>query len=59
MSSLGTPAADFSLPEPSTGNTVSLDDLADSSALLVVFLSNHCPFVKYLADDFAVFASEY
>jgi peroxiredoxin len=59
MSALGTPAADFLLPEPATGNTVSLDDLADSSALLVVFLSNHCPFVKHLADDFAVFASEY
>ena len=59
MSALGTPAADFSLPDPATGNTVSLDDLAGSPALLVVFLSNHCPFVKHLADDFAAFASEY
>ena len=59
MSALGTPAADFSLPEPATGNTVSLDDFAESPALLVVFLSNHCPFVKHLADDFAGFAAEY
>lgn len=59
MSALGTSAADFSLPEPATGNTVSLRDLAESPALLVVFLSNHCPFVKHLADEFAGFAAEY
>jgi peroxiredoxin len=59
MSALGTQAAAFSLPEPATGNTVSLDDLAESPVLLVVFLSNHCPFVKHLADDLAGFASEY
>ena len=59
MSALGTPAADFSLPEPATGSTVSLDDFAESPALLVAFLSNHCPFVKHLADDFAGFVAEY
>ena len=59
MSALGTLAPDFSLPEPATGNTVSLEDFAESPALLVVFLSNHCPFVKHLADDFAVFATQY
>ena len=59
MSALGTQAADFKLPAPATGNTVSLDDFAESPALLVVFLSNHCPFVKHLADDFAAFAAEY
>ncbi len=59
MSALGTPAADFSLPEPATGDTVSLEDLAESQALLVVFLSNHCPFVKHLAHEFAEFATEY
>ena len=59
MSALGSPAAEFSLLEPATGKTVSLDDFAESPALLVVFLSNHCPFVKHLADDFAGFAAEY
>ena len=59
MSALGTPAADFSLPEPATGETVSLDDFAESPALLVVFLSNHCPFVKHVADELASFATEY
>lgn len=59
MVPLGSVAPDFSLPEPATGRTVSLADLASSRALLVVFLSNHCPFVKHIADELARFAREY
>ena len=59
MLALGTPAPDFSLPEPYTGRTVSLSDLDGTPALLVVFLSNHCPFVKHIADHFAAVAGEY
>ena len=58
MRPLGTPAPPFTLPEPATGRQVSLDDFADASALLVIFLSNHCPFVKHLADHLAGFAAE-
>ena len=59
MLALGTPAPDFSLPEPATGRTVSLSDLDGAKALLVVFLSNHCPFVKHLADHLAGVAAAY
>ena len=59
MLPLGTPAPDFSLFEPYTGRTVSLGDFHDAQALLVVFLSNHCPFVKHLADHFAAVAGDY
>jgi peroxiredoxin len=59
MAALGTGAPDFSLPEPVTGRTVSLADFGDAPALLVVFLSNHCPFVKHLADELARFGREY
>ncbi len=59
MTALGTAAPDFSLHEPATGRTVSLRDLEGAPALLVVFLSNHCPFVKHIADELARFASEY
>ena len=58
MLALGTPAPNFSLPEPASGDTVSLANLGGGRALLVVFLSNHCPFVKHLADHFAGFAAE-
>lgn len=47
MVPLGTPAADFTLPSID-GRTVALGDFADSPALLVMFLSNHCPYVKHV-----------
>lgn len=59
MTALGTAAPDFSLHEPATGRTVSLRDLEGAPALLVVFLSNHCPFVKHIADELSDFAREY
>lgn len=59
MTPLGTPAPDFSLPEPATERTVGLSDFADAPALLVVFLSNHCPFVKHIAEGLAEFGRQY
>jgi peroxiredoxin len=59
MLSLGTPAPDFSLPDPVTGGTISLSDFSDAQALVVVFLSNHCPFVKHIAAGLAEFARDY
>jgi len=59
MLPLGTRAPDFRLEEPSTGRTVALSDFASAPALLVVFLSNHCPFVKHIADALAAFGREY
>jgi peroxiredoxin len=59
MVPLGTAAPQFSLPDPATGRTISLDDFADAPALLVVFLSNHCPFVKHIAEGLARFGREY
>jgi len=59
MLPLGTRAPDFHLLEPSTGRTVALADYAASPALVVVFLSNHCPFVKHIADALAAFGREY
>ena len=58
MLPLGTPAPAFSLPEPS-GKIVSLHDFAEAPALLVAFLSNHCPYVKHIRHAFAAFVREY
>jgi len=49
MLTLGTSAPDFSLPD-TEGNLVSLEDFKDAPALLVVFMCNHCPFVKHILD---------
>ena len=58
MLSLGTEAPDFSLPD-TAGSMVSPSDCADAPALLVIFMSNHCPFVKHVAEQLAALAGEY
>ena len=58
MLPLGTPAPDFSLPDPH-GHQVSLHDFEDARALLVIFLCNHCPYVIHIREALAAFAREY
>jgi len=58
MLALGTPAPNFTLPDPH-GNTISLENFAGAQALLVIFMCNHCPFVIHLKTELAAFASEY
>lgn len=58
MLPLGTPAPDFALPD-TDGTIVRLSDFAEQPALLVVFMCNHCPFVKHLREGLAEFAREY
>jgi peroxiredoxin len=58
MLPLGTEAPDFSLPDTG-GHTVSLADFADAKALVVVFMCNHCPFVKHVIDGFVTLVKEY
>jgi peroxiredoxin len=58
MLPLGTKAPDFRLPNPS-GVTISLSDFKDVPALLVVFMCNHCPYVKHIRDGLAKLARDY
>ncbi len=58
MLPLGTSAPDFKLAA-ANGNVVKLDDFADSHALLIIFLCNHCPYVKHIQDELARLAREY
>jgi peroxiredoxin len=47
MLDLGTRAPAFALADPD-GRVTRLDDLAGAPGLLVVFLCNHCPYVKHI-----------
>jgi peroxiredoxin len=58
MLPLGTKAPPFRLPDPQ-GKWVSLDGFKDAPALLVVFMCNHCPYVKHIRSQFAELAKEY
>jgi peroxiredoxin len=58
MLPLGTAAPEFALPD-TTGKTVSLADFSDAPALLVMFICNHCPYVKHVAAGMAKLVKEY
>jgi peroxiredoxin len=58
MKELGTRAPDFSLPD-TAGRTVSLADFADAPALLVMFICNHCPYVKHVRSKLAELGRQY
>jgi len=58
MVSLGTRAPFFSLPD-ANGEVNSIEDFKDSPALLVVFMCNHCPYVKHIIGDFVHIAMEF
>ena len=57
MLPLGTEAPAFRLPDPS-GRMVSLDDQPDAKGYLVVFMCNHCPFVKHIREELARLSRE-
>ncbi len=48
MLPLGAKAPDFNLPDASTGNLISLYDIAGAKATLVMFICNHCPYVIHV-----------
>ena len=58
MLPLGTTAPDFKLPD-TNGKTVSLADFEDKPALLVLFICNHCPYVKHIRAGLAQLARDY
>ncbi|MEX2181441.1 MAG: thioredoxin family protein [Gemmatimonadaceae bacterium] len=59
MLALGTVAPGFSLPNVVDGRSVSLDDYATSDAFLVMFICNHCPYVKHVAAELARLGADY
>jgi len=46
---LGVPAPDFALPA-TDGRTYALKDIAGEKATVIVFICNHCPYVKAVID---------
>jgi peroxiredoxin len=59
MLPLGTSAPDFSLRDATTGGTVSLADFDDKPVVLVMFISNHCPYVRHVAHELGRLGSDY
>ncbi|MFK7788095.1 MAG: thioredoxin family protein, partial [Phycisphaeraceae bacterium] len=57
MIELGTAAPDFALPEPD-GTIVTRDEFV-GEPLLVMFICNHCPYVKHVAPELARIGNDY
>ncbi|MCC6547161.1 thioredoxin family protein [Candidatus Sumerlaeota bacterium] len=58
MLPLQSAAPDFSL-QSTEGRTVRLADFANSDVLVVMFLCNHCPYVKHIDQGLVAFARDY
>lgn len=58
MLPLGTPVPDFALMDLD-GAMISPGDFAGARALLVLFVCNHCPYVKHVEDELGSIAREY
>jgi peroxiredoxin len=62
MVPLGSEAPDFRLPDTRPGREgqlVARDDYAAAPALVVMFLSNHCPYVKHIQQGLVAVARDY
>ena len=59
MLELGTEAPEFSLPDTISGETLSLAGLKSDQASVVMFLCNHCPFVKHVNPQLVQLANDY
>ena len=56
---LGAQAPRFALPDAVSGKIVSLEDFAGAKALVVMFICNHCPFVKHVRAELARLGRDY
>ncbi|WP_420388099.1 thioredoxin family protein [Roseivirga sp.] len=59
MLPLGTPAPDFRLPDAVSGKTLSLNELRSDKATVIMFICNHCPFVKHVDEGIVSLAKDY
>ena len=59
MTSLGTKAPDFSLPDVVTGKKISLADFTEKKAFVVMFICAHCPYVKHVEKELAQLGQNY
>jgi peroxiredoxin len=56
---LGTLAPSFKLKDTNSNNDYSFEDLRGSKGTLVIFISNHCPFVLHALPEVVMIANDY
>jgi len=58
MVALGTVAPKFHLPDPE-GRVYAIEAFSEATALLVMFICNHCPYVKHVRTGLAALGRDY
>jgi peroxiredoxin len=59
MLPLGTVAPAFELRDVVSGQTYSLDSFADKTAILIMFICRHCPYVVHVEQELAKIGRDY
>lgn len=59
MIPLGIKAPEFSLPDTVSGKTISLNQYRSDKATVVMFICNHCPYVKHVNQELVRLANDY
>jgi peroxiredoxin len=59
MLALGTAAPGFSLFDTVSGNTLSLTELKSEIATVIMFICNHCPYVKHINTELVSLSNDY
>lgn len=59
MLPLGTKAPDFYLQDTLSGKKLKLSDIYGEKATVIMFICNHCPYVKHLVREIARLAKDY
>ncbi|MGD1849067.1 MAG: thioredoxin family protein [Cyanophyceae cyanobacterium] len=59
MLALGTAAPDFDLPDVVSGDSISLEKFVGQPGLLVMFICQHCPYVKHVQGELAALGRDY
>lgn len=59
MVALGTRAPDFTLPDTVSGKDLSLESIKGETGTMIMFICNHCPFVKHINTELVKLANEY
>ena len=59
MLQLGTKAPDFKLMDTVTDHLITLKDVQGDHGTLIMFICNHCPFVKHVNEEIVRIANEH
>jgi len=59
MVPLGTSAPSFELPDTVSGQNMSLEQLKSDKATVIMFICNHCPYVKHIREELVRISNDY